>query len=87
MNHRLLPGLGQRTPIEVHMGRTPKLPIELAIWKGHYLKDAENIKATPEMVNEYMDELVSAFSEIHTEVKDKQRHRYNLKLARQKQKG
>jgi len=39
-----------------------------------------------ELVNSYMDELVTSITELHTDIKDRQRKRYNTKLANQIQK-
>jgi len=51
MNHRVLPGLGGRTPIEVNYGRAPKLPLQLSIWNGVFLKDANEMTVPVDLVN------------------------------------
>ena len=86
LNHRCLETLGGHTPLEVMTGRPPTLPMNLALWKGLKIKDAELIETPVETVNKYMDELVEAVEMLNDVVKTKQDKDYLYKLAKKRTK-
>ena len=87
LNHRNLETLGGYTPLEVMTGRPPTLPLNLVLWKGLKIKDAERIEAPLELINEYMDGVVEAVAMLHDVVTTKQNKDYLYKLAKKKNKG
>ena len=83
INHRPRESLGGRTPIEVMTGRAPDSALDLVLWTGVTLKDAEVIEAGIEQVDRYCDRLQASLDAIHTEVKDRELQRQRAKAAKE----
>ena len=87
LNHRLIDGLGSRTPIEVMTGRCPTIPAKLILWKGVLMRDREEIAAEVDMVNSYMDDLHEAILEMHNDVQDQQKKKISRQQRNRRNKG
>ena len=87
LNHRERDVLCGKTPIEVMMGRAPTTPINLALWDGVTLKDAQGTVVTYERVAKYVSDLAAALDALHQKVSDRgeqQRLKHAAKVANDK---
>ena len=59
-----------RCPIEVMTGQRPKNAVDLTLYLGKLLKDAENVDVTVERVEALCKDLAERVDQLHTEAKD-----------------
>ena len=83
VNHRPRESLGGRTPIEVMTGRAPDSALDLVLWTGVNLKDAEVIEAGIEDIDNHCDRLQASLDSMHTEIKDRELKRQRDKAAKE----
>ena len=71
LNYREREVLGGRTPIEVMTGHAPRTPLQIVLWNGVTLKDADGCDVEWKRVEKYMDKLAKALDILHQRVVDK----------------
>ena len=59
-----------RCPIEIMTGQRPKDAVDLTLYLGKLLKDAENVDVTVERVEALCKDLAERVDQLHTEAKD-----------------
>ena len=73
LNHRNLPSLAGKTPIEIMTGRKPRSAPDLAFYVGKMLKEAEPHEGALSQVTDYLGKLTTALDELYEQVADKRR--------------
>lgn len=85
-NHKFLKILGGHTLLEVMTGRSLDVALDLALWWGTHLEDAECFKVAIEKVNEYVEELVDSLCDLHELIGNKQRDEACKQAAKEAEK-
>ena len=87
LNYREREVLGGRTPIEVMTGQKPRTPLNIVMYNGVTLKDADGCEVEWKRVDKYMDKLTKALDVLHQKIDDraeKMRRRKAAKTANNK---
>ena len=83
INHRPRDRLGGRTPIEVMTGRAPDSALDLVLWTGVRLEDANVVEAGIEQVDQHCDRLQASLDVMHEELKKGELRRQRDKAAKE----
>ena len=82
VNHRPRDRFGGRTPIEVMTGRAPDSALDLVLWAGVRLEDANVLEAGIEKVDAHCDRLQSNLDAMHEELKEGELRRQREKASK-----
>ena len=68
LNHMPRPILGDRTPLEVMLGRATQMPAELVFFKGPNLADATQVDINSKIVTKYCSKLAKKIDDVNIEL-------------------
>ena len=86
LNHMPRPILGDRTPLEVMLGRATQMPAELVFFKGPNLADATQVDINSKIVNKYCSKLVKKIDDVNIELNNDKAAAEARRLAKSKNK-
>ena len=82
LNTRERDVLGGRTPIEVMTGYKPQTALDMVLWKGTLLKDAEGHVVKRDQVEHYCVKLAAALDAMHQKLANEEAERRQKRFAK-----